>query len=133
MTETHFPHSVVRYDGITFVDTLHPEWPITHTCLTKRQHKNFTEAIEMNFTDSENYSETSGGIPAGTDPDDDEDMPEAPTLTAATIPSAYPLPSRRPRIPVSLCHDNGSPIVAPVSLLASLVCHVDGFPSCLFF
>jgi hypothetical protein len=41
----------------------------------------------MNFDDSDgNASDTSGGVP--TDPeDDDEDMPAAPTLTAATVPS----------------------------------------------
>ncbi|KAJ7477496.1 hypothetical protein FB451DRAFT_1173045 [Mycena latifolia] len=98
-------HSIVRYTGLTFIEEKPDTWPHVHTCLTSRQNRQFTEAVEMNFDDSDSLSDTSGGAPVDpqSDLDDDEDMPVTPVLTAATVPSTrHPLPSRRHhRAPVS--------------------------------
>ncbi|KAJ7887648.1 hypothetical protein B0H14DRAFT_2562806 [Mycena olivaceomarginata] len=80
---------IIRYNGASFLkESPNRSLPLRHHCLTARQNCQFTEAIEMNFHDSDsddNASDTSGGVP--TDPEDD-DMPVAPTLAAATVPSA---------------------------------------------
>ncbi|KAJ6475946.1 hypothetical protein C8R47DRAFT_661854 [Mycena vitilis] len=82
-------HSIVRYAGISFLEPpLHRSLPLRHGCLTTRQHRQFTESVEMNFEDSDdNNSETSGGVPTDAE-DDEEEMPAAPTLAAATLPSS---------------------------------------------
>ncbi|KAF7372404.1 hypothetical protein MVEN_00101500 [Mycena venus] len=81
---------IIRYGGASFLEeSPNHSLSLRHHCLTARQKRQFTEAVEMNFHDSDsddNASDTSGGIP--TDPDDDDDMPAAPTLTAATVPSS---------------------------------------------
>ncbi|KAJ7199940.1 hypothetical protein GGX14DRAFT_572373 [Mycena pura] len=94
-------HSIVRYGGITFRETPADGWPRIHSCLTLRQNIQFNENIEMSFTDSD-YSDTSHGIPESQSEsdDDDEDMPEAPTLAAVTRPTNRPLP-RRTQAPAS--------------------------------
>ncbi|KAJ7303410.1 hypothetical protein DFH08DRAFT_825870 [Mycena albidolilacea] len=79
---------IIRYNGASFLEeSPNRSLSLRHHCLTARQNCQFTEAIEMNFHDSDsddNASDTSGGVP--TDPEDD-DMPVAPTLAAATVPS----------------------------------------------
>ncbi|KAJ6529943.1 hypothetical protein DFH09DRAFT_1327201 [Mycena vulgaris] len=83
--------------GATFVQdpSPGPGWNIIHSCLTKRQNKQFKgEATELNFTDNDPYpdSDTSGGVPDEDETEDeDEDIPAAPPLTAAIAP----LPSCR--------------------------------------
>ncbi|KAJ7631607.1 hypothetical protein DFH06DRAFT_1438745 [Mycena polygramma] len=93
-------HSIVRNAGITFVESLPGALPRTHTCLTLRQSKQFGEAFEMDWLgDESEHSDTSGGVPAESDmedDDEDENMPQAPPLTAATPPVRRPLPSRAP-------------------------------------
>ncbi|KAJ6502993.1 hypothetical protein DFH09DRAFT_1335761 [Mycena vulgaris] len=90
-------HLMIQYSGATFVQdpSPGPGWNIIHSCLTKRQNKQFKgEATELNFTDNDPYpdSDTSGGVPDEDETEDeDEDMPAALPLTAA-IP---PLPSHR--------------------------------------
>ncbi|KAJ6540077.1 hypothetical protein DFH09DRAFT_1323321 [Mycena vulgaris] len=85
-------HSMIRYAGATFVQDPPPGpgWNIIHSCLTKRQNKQFKgEATELNFTDNDPYpdSDTSGGVPDEDETEDeDEDMPAAPPLTAAIAP-----------------------------------------------
>ncbi|KAJ6487355.1 hypothetical protein DFH09DRAFT_1456837 [Mycena vulgaris] len=92
-----------------------PGWNIIHSCLTKRQNKQFKgEATELNFTDNDPYpdSDTSGGVPDEDETEDeDEDIPAAPPLTAAIAPlpscrsshaSSTPIPSRR--LPSRISH-----------------------------
>ncbi|KAJ7633535.1 hypothetical protein DFH06DRAFT_1479496 [Mycena polygramma] len=82
-------HSIVRYAGISFLEpSLHRSLPLRHGCLTTRQHRQFTESVEMNFDDSDDSdSDTSGGVPTDAE-DDDEEMPAAPTLAAAILPNS---------------------------------------------
>ncbi|KAJ7145453.1 hypothetical protein C8R46DRAFT_1045410 [Mycena filopes] len=85
-------HSIIRYDGATFVETLPGALPRMHSCLTLRQNREFNESIEMDFDERDMLSDSSGGVPVDSD-SEDEDMPQAPLLAAATRP--VPLPSRR--------------------------------------
>ncbi|KAJ7364498.1 hypothetical protein DFH08DRAFT_950069 [Mycena albidolilacea] len=83
-----FINCVIRYNGASVLEeSPNRSLSLRHHCLTARQNCQFTDAIEMNFHDSDsddNASDTLGGVP--TDPVDD-DMPVAPTLAAATVPS----------------------------------------------
>ncbi|KAJ7451515.1 hypothetical protein B0H11DRAFT_1821870 [Mycena galericulata] len=97
-------HSIVRYPGLTYIeDAPNGGLPLKHSCLTARQNLQFTEAVEMSFDESEGESDTSGGVPTDREAewDDDEDMPAAPTLTAATPPSTQPRPSRAAAVVVN--------------------------------
>ncbi|KAJ7825654.1 hypothetical protein B0H14DRAFT_2596470 [Mycena olivaceomarginata] len=79
---------IIRYNGASFLEeSPNRSLSLRHHCLTACQNRQFTEAIEMNFHDSnsdDNASDTSGGVPTDTE---DDDMPVAPTLAAATVPS----------------------------------------------
>ncbi|KAJ6628833.1 hypothetical protein B0H10DRAFT_1940208 [Mycena sp. CBHHK59/15] len=90
-------HSIVRYNGLRFNDANEGAWPRTHRCLTTRQNTQFSEYLEVNDEEGDSdASATSGGIPEGIlelDSDDD-DMPAAPLLAAATLPVRHPLSSR---------------------------------------
>ncbi|KAJ6600311.1 hypothetical protein DFH09DRAFT_1302798 [Mycena vulgaris] len=105
-------HSIVRYAGLTFIT------------------EQFTEAIENNWEELDDPdSDTSGGVPAETEDEEDEDMPEAPTLTAATVPSQQ-LPSRHSLAPISAASNPGtvssvapttSVVIAPTSAPAQIM------------
>ncbi|KAJ7711587.1 hypothetical protein B0H16DRAFT_1480244 [Mycena metata] len=98
-------HLIVRFDGITFIETIPGALPRTHSCLTLRQNQQFNESIEMNFEEHDIISDSSGGVPASNSESEseDEDMPQAPSLIAATppTPTPRPLPSRNSRAPFS--------------------------------
>ncbi|KAJ7716844.1 hypothetical protein B0H16DRAFT_1800603 [Mycena metata] len=85
-------HSIVRYPGLTFVETIDNAWPRRHGCLTKRHNLQFSEAVEMDWGDDDGASDTSGGVPESDQESDDENAPIAPILTAPTPPA---LPQRR--------------------------------------
>ncbi|KAJ7723156.1 hypothetical protein B0H16DRAFT_1699072 [Mycena metata] len=102
-------HSIVRFDGITFIETIPGALPRTHSCLTLRQNQQFNESIEMNFEERDIVSDSSGGVPASDSESEseDEDMPQAPSLIAVTppMPTPRPLPSRNSQAPFSCCRD----------------------------
>ncbi|KAF8184263.1 hypothetical protein K438DRAFT_1766360 [Mycena galopus ATCC 62051] len=84
-------HSIVRYPGLTFIETAENAWPRRHSCLTKRHNLQFNESFEMDWGDiSDSASDTSGGVPESDSEDDDENLPFAPIVTAPTPPLAQP-------------------------------------------
>ncbi|KAJ7020746.1 hypothetical protein C8F04DRAFT_1274583 [Mycena alexandri] len=103
-------HSIVRFSGITFVETIPGALPRAHSCLMLRQNQQFNESVEMDFDEREVVSDSSGGVPADSESEsEDEDMPQAPSLVAATRPLPRPLPSRNTRAQSS----SGSGSAAP--------------------
>ncbi|KAF8176896.1 hypothetical protein K438DRAFT_1978936 [Mycena galopus ATCC 62051] len=108
-------HSIVRYPGLTFIETAENAWPRRHSCLTKRHNLQFNESFEMDWGDiSDSASDTSGGVPESDSEDDDENLPERLHRCNWSV-----VPDRLAFIPTShvVLGSDGSPFLAPDAAL----------------